>query len=110
MPLLIKESLLPHISPMMQAALSKMSIEEQSLFQSEFERKKRSTGWMMFFAIFFPIQLILMGKTGLWVIFLLTWGGLWVWWIVEIFLTPKRVREYNQDIATQIITNIKLIK
>ncbi|KIX15280.1 hypothetical protein X474_03665 [Dethiosulfatarculus sandiegensis] len=51
-----------------------------------------------------------MGKTGLGVAFLLTAGGLWVWYFVEIFLTPKRVREYNADIATSILRDMKILQ
>ena len=65
---------------------------------------------MVFPAIFFPIQLFLLGKTGLGIAYLITAGGLSVWWIIEWFITPKRVREYNGDIATKIITEMKMMK
>ena len=65
---------------------------------------------MVFLAIFFPIQLFLLGKTGLGIAYLITAGGLSVWWIIEWFITPKRVREYNGDIATKIITEMKMMK
>ena len=109
MSLLIKESLLPHIPATAKAALAKMTPEEQTLFQSEFEKKKRSTGWMIFLSIFFPIQLLLLGKTGLWWVFILTLGGCGFWAIAEIFMTPRRTREYNSDIASKILTDMKIM-
>ena len=33
-----------------------------------------------------------------------------VWWIIEWFLTPERVREYNGDVATKIIAEMKIMK
>ena len=42
--------------------------------------------------------------------FLITGGGLWGWWIIECFLTPKRVREYNGDAATKILMEMKMMK
>lgn len=65
---------------------------------------------MVFLAIFFPIQLFLLGKIGLGVVFLITGGGVWVWWIIECFLTPKRVREYNGDAASKILMEMKIMK
>lgn len=109
MALMIKESLRPHISMAALTGLSKMSVEEQAMFQAEFEKKMRSTGAMLCLAILFPIQLFFFGKTGLGILFLLTSGGCLVWWIIEIFLTPKRTREYNQDIATELLTNFKVM-
>ncbi len=86
------------------------TIEEQMMFQEEYEKKSKSTGLMVFLAIFFPIQLFILGKTGLGIAYLITAGGLGLWWIIEWFITPKRVREYNGDIATKIITEMKMMK
>ena len=60
-------------------------------------------------AILFPIQLFLLGKTGLGVAFLLTGGGFLVWWIVEWFLTPGRVRAYNESVATEVMMQMRLL-
>lgn len=63
----------------------------------------------MVLAIFFPIQLFLLGKTGLGVAFILTGGGMFVWWIIEIFMTPKRVRDYNENVAATIMRDLKIM-
>ena len=44
------------------SALSKMSTQDQLIFQEEFKKRARSRGVMLFFAIFFPIQHFLLGK------------------------------------------------
>ena len=64
---------------------------------------------MLVLAIFFPIQLLLLGKIGLGIVFWLSCGGLGIWWLIEIFLTPKRVREFNEDVATKVLTEMKIM-
>ena len=110
MALEIKPSIVDKLPTMVKSALNNMSTEEQMMFQEQYEKKSRSTGLMIFLAIIFPIQLFLLEKIGLGIAFLFTGGGLWIWWIIEWFLTPKRVREYNGDVATKILTDMKLIK
>lgn len=86
-----------------------MAPEEQGLFQAGFEKQKRSTGWMVFLSIFFSIQLLLLCKTELWRVFILTLGGCGFWALAEIFMTPGRTREYHSDIALKILTDMKIM-
>lgn len=105
--------IIPSIAEMLpvtvKSALAKMSAQDQSMFQEEFEKKRKSSGLMLVLAIFFPIQLFLLGKTGLGIAYWVTGGGMGIWWVVELFLTGKRVREYNEDVATKILTDIKIM-
>ena len=64
---------------------------------------------MVALAILFPIQLFLLNQTGLAIAFLLTGGGCGVWWIVEWFLTPGRVRKYNSEQADNILMQMRLM-
>lgn len=91
------------------AALSKMSLEDQMIFQDEFRKKSKSMGLMVFLAIFFPVQLFVLGKMGLGLIFLFTGGGFGAWYFIEWFLTPKRVRDFNDDLATKTLTDMKIM-
>lgn len=91
------------------AALSKMSTEDQAMYQEQFSKKCKGSGLMLVLAIFFPIQLFLLGKTGLGIAYWLTGGGMGIWWIIEIFITGKRVREYNEDVATKTLTDMKIM-
>ncbi len=106
----INPSLLDNLPGTVKAALSKMSPEQQSLFCEEYQRKSKSTGLCVALAILFPIQLFLLGKTGLGIVFWLTGGALGIWWLVEIFLTPKRVRAYNADVATAVVRDMKIMQ
>lgn len=96
-------------SPVVQSALSKMSQEEQLTFQTEFNRRKKSKGLMVFLSLFFPIQLFLIGKVGLGFVFWFTGGGLFLWYVIEWFLTPGRVDAYNNVIATEIARDVKIM-
>jgi len=88
-------------------ALMEMSDTQKASFLSEYDRRKRSTGLMILLAIFFPIQLFFLGRVGLGILFLLTMGGLVVWYVIEWFLTPGRVRKYNQSLALQIVQDLQ---
>ena len=98
------------LEPITQQAIRKLDSDELLLFTSTYGRKKRGVGGMVALAVLFPIQLFLLGKVALGVAFVLTWGGLGVWWIVEWFLTPTRVREYNNMVAMGIVQEISLMR
>ena len=64
---------------------------------------------LVLLAVFFPIQLFIFGKLGLGIIFWLTGGGLMIWRLIEIFLTPTRVQRYNEDLSIEIVRDIKAL-
>jgi hypothetical protein len=97
------------LSSMVKTSLSKLSLEQQSIFVDAYKRKRKDKTLMIILSIFFPIQLFLLGKTGLGVAFLLTAGGLWIWWLIEIFMTAKRVNEFNEDLATTVMRDLKIM-
>ena len=83
-------------------AFENLTDEQKLAFAAEYRNRKRSLGAMMALAILFPIQLFFLGKIGLAVAFLLTGGGFGIWYVIEWFLTPGRVRDYNTNIANEI--------
>ena len=84
-----------------------LSDEQQGWFLREYQRRSRSVGWMMVLAILFPIQLFFLRKVLMGVVFLLTGGGFGIWYLVEWFLTPGRVRAYNEAVAMSLIHHLK---
>lgn len=58
---------------------------------------------MMALAILLPIQLFFLGKILLGILFVLTAGGFGVWYVIEWFLTPQRVRDYNTRVANEVL-------
>ena len=100
---------LESLSPTVQGTIANMTEQQKLAFESEYNKKAKSVGPYVFLAIVCPIQFILLGKVALQIVFTLTLGGFFVWYIIEWFLTPKRVREYNETIATDIARNIKIM-
>jgi len=94
---------LPSVASTAYAGLTE---EQQIAFSSYYTRNKRSTGLMLILAIFLPVQLFFLGRSGLGILFLLTGGGFGVWYVIEWFLTPKRVRDYNARIASDALSLI----
>jgi len=93
--------------PLAVAGFQGLTDEQKVLFVSEYNGRKRNLALMVGLAILFPIQLFFLGKAGLGIVFLLTGGGLGIWYIIEWFLTPGRVRSYNTDAANQIVASLQ---
>ena len=109
MALQIEASISDNLPTMVKEALSKLPVERQAMFVEEYRRKAKSPGLMLFLAIVFPIQLFLLGKTGLGVAFWFTFGGGGFWWFVEIFLAMGRTRTFNEDVAMAVVRDLKLL-
>ncbi|HEX6287077.1 MAG TPA: hypothetical protein VFZ80_06300 [Acidimicrobiia bacterium] len=95
------------LPPVAAAAFHDLTEEQKAAFVSAYEAKRRSMPLMMAFAILLPIQLFLLGKVLLGILFLLTGGGLGVWYLIEWFMTPQRVRDYNTKVAGETMTLVK---
>ena len=95
--------------PVVVAALRSMDETQKLAFETEYKRRMRSKWAMLALAILFPIQLFLLGKTLLGILFLATAGGMGFWMLFEIIVTPRRVREYNAELATGIARDLKIM-
>lgn len=95
------------LPPTALAGYEELTPEQQEVFSAHYATRKRNTALMVLLSIIFPIQLFLVGKIGLGILFWLTGGGLGVWYVIEWFLTPGRVREYNNRVATDTLNLIK---
>ncbi len=105
----IENSILMQLPLTVKHGLSEVSGEKRIVFVEEFLRKKRALGCMLALAILFPIQHFLLGRGILGIIFWISGFGIFIWWIVEIFLTPSRVRTYNEELASQILRDIVIM-
>jgi hypothetical protein len=83
-----------------------LSDDQKVAFASRYGAAKRSMPLMMALAILFPIQLFLLNRILLGLLFLLTGGGFGVWYVVEWFLTPGRVRDYNTKLADDVLASM----
>ena len=89
------------------SAFASLSPEQQTAFSDFYNSRKRSMPLMMALAILFPIQLFLLGRIGLGILFLITGGGFGVWYVIEWFLTPGRVRDYNARVVSETLALIE---
>lgn len=94
------------LDPETMKAVALLTADRQTHFFLEVKKRSRSVRAMVILAVIFPIQLFFLRKVPLGVLFWLTLGGLGVWWIVEWFLTPGRVRAYNNEVATEILSEM----
>ncbi|MGH3651296.1 MAG: TM2 domain-containing protein [Acidimicrobiia bacterium] len=94
------------LPPAAVVAFQNLSDDQQAAFAASYNSRKRSMALMVALAILFPIQLFFLGRVVLGILFLLTAGGAGIWYVIEWFLTPGRVREYNTRVASETLALI----
>ena len=104
----ISPSIADKLPPIVKQGLTKLSPEQQMTFEHEYKRRARNNVLFLVLAILFPIQHFLEGRVGLGILFILSFGGFWVWWLVDIFLVWGRCNRHNEDLATGILRDMKL--
>jgi hypothetical protein len=88
-------------------AFQELTEDQKTAFVGQYNTRKRSMALMVALSIIFPIQLFFLGRVVLGLLFLLTGGGFGVWYVIEWFLTPGRVRDYNTKVASEIFSSVK---
>lgn len=108
--LFIPGSIASDLPAMVRNELAKMSAQKQEEFLEEYKRKRKSVGFGYVLLIFlFSLHYGYVGKWGLQVLFWLTGGGLVIWWFIDLFRVPGLVGNYNKDMATNVMRNLKAI-
>ena len=106
----IESSIADNLPSMVKVTLSKMSQPKQSMFVEEYKRKKKSIGWAyIFHLILFASPYVYLGKWGLQFLYWVTGCGAFVWWLVLCFTIPGMVRDYNKDVAMQIVRDLQIM-
>lgn len=105
---MIPPSLMDQIPPMVKSELAKLSPQKQTEFLHEFGRKAKSTGVGLLLAII-GLHYAYLGKWGMQIIFWLTGGGFFIWWLVDLFRVSGLIRDRNQDVAVDAMRNLKSI-
>ncbi|MDD2700214.1 MAG: TM2 domain-containing protein [Sideroxydans sp.] len=90
-------------------ALGQMTGEQQAVFEEEYKKKMKSPLLMQLLAIFFPIHYFLLGRIGTGLIFLFTIGGVYVWWLIDIFRIRGVVDAHNEDAAKALLRDMKIM-
>ncbi|CAH2714055.1 hypothetical protein BACCIP111895_01209 [Neobacillus rhizosphaerae] len=90
-----------------------LTSEDLQLLSSEMSKKQKSTGttWLLwFFTGGFGGHRFYLGKTGTAVAMLLTFGGLGIWTFIDLFLLNGMIKDTNETIENEILSEIRLLK
>jgi TM2 domain-containing membrane protein YozV len=90
-----------------------MTTEELQLLSSEMSKKQKSNGttWLLwFFFGYLGGHRFYLGKTGTAVAQLLTLGGLGIWTFIDLFLINGMIKDTNEKIENEILSEIRLYK
>ena len=105
----VPRSISDHLPAMVRNEVSSLSPERQEEFVEEFRRKAKSGG-ICFLLWIFGLHYIYIGKWGVFLVFLLTAGGLFIWWFIDLFRIIGLVRDHNKDVAVDVLRNMKTIR
>lgn len=106
--LYISASVADSLPSMVKNELAKMPAQKQEEFVEEYKRKAKSVGIAyLFLIVILAMHYGYLRKWGLQVVFWLTGGGFFIWWLIDLFRLSGLVKDYNKDIATDTMRNLK---
>lgn len=96
--------------PIVQNALGKMDEDQQLTFKSEYDKHKKTLAPMILATVFF-IHFFLYGRVGLGVVYVVTMFFTigFIWWAVEICMIGKRLRDHNDELAVNLMRDMKIL-
>lgn len=111
---LIPYSIHNSLPAMVRDELSRLAPQSQAAFVEEYRRKSKSTGlcyllWITG-SVGFGFQYAYVGKWGIQILYWLTFGGLLIWWFIDLFRIPGMVGNYNKDVAVNVLGSLKAIQ
>lgn len=86
-----------------------LNSEQQRIFISEFERRKKSVGISYLLWFLLGWHYAYLKKWGWLILYILTVGGFFIWAIIDLFRIPKIVEQYNNDLALEILRDISIM-
>jgi hypothetical protein len=94
---------------MVRHEVAQLNLQQQHAFIEEYRRKSKSTvvGYIMYLIGFHYAYL---GRWGTCVLFYCTLGGLFIWALIDLFRVGGMVRNYNKDIALDVLMQLKAIQ
>jgi len=98
-----------NFSYLIQKKYRELNSEQQRIFISEFERRKKSVGISYLLWFLLGWHYAYLKKWGWLILYILTAGGFFVWAIIDLFRIPKMVEQYNNDLALEILRDISIM-
>lgn len=88
-------------------AYKRLSPDQQAQFAHDLEcyRKDVRVGYLWWFAL--GSHRAYLGQWPLQLLFWITLGGVFVWWVVDAFNMEKMVLAYNHDVSERIMRGLK---
>ncbi len=106
---LIPPSISEKLPAMVRNELGKVSPQKQEEFIEEYRRKTKSCGVAYILWFLLGWHYIYLRKWGLQFLFWVTLGGFVFWWLVDLFRVPGLIDDYNKDVATDVMRNLKAV-
>ena len=105
----IRFSLADDLPATVRNELDMLPAQRQKEFLEEYGRKAKSTGpaYVLWFLV--GGHYVYLRKWGVQFLFWLTVGGLLVWWLVDLFRIPGMIRDFNTDVAVEVLKNVKAV-
>ena len=86
-----------------------MTEPQKAMFQNQLQQRQKNRGLTFILALFLGgFDRIYLGQIGWGVLKLLTFEGMVIWGIIDLFTAMGRTDEYNRKLALEISQSIKL--
>lgn len=106
--LYVSSSVADSLPSMVKNELATLSAQRQEEFVEEYNRKKKSTGLAYLLWLLFGWHYAYVGKWSTqvlyWVLFVFI-----LWVLIDLFRIPNIIRDYNKDVAMDVMRNLKSI-
>jgi hypothetical protein len=90
-------------------ALARLPAERQSEFLEAYTRRTKSVLVAYLLWLFLGWHYAYLGRWGVQLLFWLTLGGLFLWWLVDLVRVPGMVARYNEDVAMAVMRDLAVI-
>lgn len=108
--ILIPSRILDNLPSMVREGLSKLTASKQEQFIEEYRRKSKNMGITYLLWFILSLHYVYLGRWGLTLLMWITLDGLLIWWIVDAFRIPGMIRNYNKDVAVDVLRTMKAIE
>ena len=86
-----------------------MTEPQKAMFRNQLQQRQKNRGLTFILALFLGgSDRIYLGQIGLGILNILTFQGLGIWGIIDLFTAMGRTDEYNRKLALEISQTIKL--
>lgn len=106
---MLPSSVASTLPSMVRNELGRQPAQKQSEFLEEYQRSAKGSGITYLFWFFFGCHYAYLGQWGKQILFWCTFGGAGLWMLIDLFRIPGLVSDYNKDVATNVMRNLKAI-